>query len=75
MSSASARRRKRRRKSKLRWGTLGAIATAISGVIVTIASDPQLLAAAGPRIGLGLTLAGAIVAGVKKAVTRDETER
>ena len=63
-----------RRKGRIRWGTLGAIASAIGGVVVTIVSDPHVLQELSPRIGLSVTMAAAIIAGVKKSVDRDRDE-
>ena len=63
------------RKPKIRWGTLGAIAGAIGGVVVTIVSEPVVLEAAAPRIGLSVAVLSAIIAGAKKAVTRRPEER
>lgn len=63
------------RKGKVRFGTLGAVLASIGGAVVTVVSDPAILGTVAGKVGVSTAVLGAIVAGVKKAVTREEHER
>lgn len=64
-----------RRKSKVRWGTLGAALGSVAGVVLTVVSDPHVITTVAGKVGLSAAALGVIVTAVKKAVVRDEDER
>ena len=64
-----------KRKAKIRWGSLGAVAATIGGTVLTVLSNPAVLASAAGKIGISATVLGGIVAGLKKALVREDHER
>ncbi len=64
-----------KRKSKVRWGTLVALASSLGGIALTVASDPHVMQSVAARTGVSITIVGAVVGALKKALTRDEHER
>lgn len=59
------------RKPKIRWGTLLAVGVSVVGAL----GDPAVIGFLPHTVATAVTIAGAVVAGVKKAVVRDEHER
>lgn len=61
-----------RRKRRIRFPALGGLVTALTGIIVTVASDPHIITTVAGKVGVSAATLGAVVAAVAKSLTRDD---